>query len=61
MLVLETYVYLRDTGAKSFYHKSMMESLWAWMTQLTLDQQGLQDESSPWTGDTGGNQTKNTW
>jgi hypothetical protein len=43
LLVLKTYVYLRDAGAKSFYHESMTESLWARMTQLTMDQQGPGD------------------
>jgi hypothetical protein len=46
MLVLKTYVYLRDAGAKSFYHESMTESLWAKMTQLTLDQGGHDDDAS---------------
>jgi hypothetical protein len=40
MLVLKTYIYLRDADAKSFYHESMTESLWAKMTQLTLDSGG---------------------
>jgi hypothetical protein len=49
MLVLQTYVYLRDTDSKGFYHETMTENLWNCVAQLTL-QSGLpgpSDWSSP--------------
>ena len=36
MLVLRTYVYLRDADAKGFYHETMTKNLWNRMAQLTL-------------------------
>jgi hypothetical protein len=33
-LVLNTYAYLRDAKAKSFYHESMTENLWSTMADL---------------------------
>jgi hypothetical protein len=37
MLVLRTYVYLRDADAKGFFfHETMTENLWNRMAQLTL-------------------------
>jgi hypothetical protein len=36
MLILRTYVYLRDADAKGFYHASMTETLWDRVAQLTL-------------------------
>jgi hypothetical protein len=36
MLVLQTYVYLRDAESKSFYHESMTETLWEHVSALTL-------------------------
>jgi hypothetical protein len=35
LLVLKTYIYLRDAAAKSFYHESMTESLWARISELS--------------------------
>lgn len=34
-LVLETYAYLRDAHAKSFYHDSLNKSMWTQMATLT--------------------------
>jgi hypothetical protein len=42
MLVLRTYVYLRDADSKGFYHASMTETLWDRVAQLTL-----QSETGP--------------
>jgi hypothetical protein len=36
MLVLQTYIYLRDAELKSFYYESMMEPLWEQVSALTL-------------------------
>jgi hypothetical protein len=47
MLVLKTYVYLRDAGAKSFYHESMTETLWDRITQLTTQDHGSRDDAGP--------------
>jgi hypothetical protein len=43
MLILETYVYLRDAAAKSFYHESMTENLWELMADLTVQQAAMID------------------
>jgi hypothetical protein len=43
MLILETYVYLRDASAKSFYHESMTEQLWELMADLTTQQASMMD------------------
>ena len=45
LLILETYVYLRDAEAKSFYHESMTENLWERMSDLTT-QQAIMFESN---------------
>jgi hypothetical protein len=34
-LILQTYIYLRDAKAKSFYHESMTESLWDRLADLS--------------------------
>jgi hypothetical protein len=36
-LVLQTYTYLRDTNANSFYHESMTRSLWDRLATLTVN------------------------
>jgi hypothetical protein len=36
-LVLQTYCYLRDAAAKSFYHESMTEALWNRFAELQTD------------------------
>jgi hypothetical protein len=43
MLILETYVYLQDVAAKSFYHESMTEHLWELMAELTTQQASMMD------------------
>jgi hypothetical protein len=43
MLILETYVYLRDASAKSFYHESMTEQLWELMADLSTQQASMMD------------------
>jgi hypothetical protein len=45
MLILETYVYLRDAEAKSFYHESMTENLWEMMAELTTQQAAMIESS----------------
>jgi hypothetical protein len=39
-LILQTYTYLRDANAKSFYHESMTESLWDRLAALTVNPGG---------------------
>jgi hypothetical protein len=39
-LILQTYTYLRDANAKSFYHESMTESLWDRLATLTVNPGG---------------------
>ena len=37
---MQTYTYLRDANAKSFYHESMTESLWDRLATLTVNPGG---------------------
>jgi hypothetical protein len=39
-LVLQTYVYLRDSSAKGFYHESMTESLWDRLATIAKSHEG---------------------
>jgi hypothetical protein len=39
-LILQTYTYLRDANAKSFYHESMTESLWDRLATLQVSPVG---------------------
>jgi hypothetical protein len=51
-LVLQTYTYLRDANAKSFYHESMTESLWDRLATLVNPGAG-EDSGSRAGGGTG--------
>jgi hypothetical protein len=45
-LILQTYTYLRDASAKSFYHESMTESLWDRLADLSINNPGGGDDGS---------------
>jgi hypothetical protein len=45
-LILQTYTYLRDASAKSFYHESMTESLWDRFADLSINNPGGGDDGS---------------
>jgi hypothetical protein len=58
-LILQTYTYLRDANPKSFYHESMMESLWDRLARLTVNPGGgegggVQGTGTPGAGGGGG-------
>jgi hypothetical protein len=52
-LVLQTYTYLRDANAKSFYHESMTESLWDRLATLTVNPGGGEGGGGQGTGTPG--------
>jgi hypothetical protein len=46
MLVLKTYIYLRDAAAKSYYHESITEKVWELISKLLTPLHGRRDHDS---------------